>query len=97
MGAHSELCHSLHTSKCRALRELLSWLGSGSFLPLRLILHASPGFSTGIHERQGGEDEFVDVAWEEIPSGFEMRVTRVLLTAKAGIKPHTMRFQPKSS
>jgi len=38
----------------------------------------------------GGEDEFVDVAWEEIPSGFEMRVTRVLLTAKAGIKPHTM-------
>jgi hypothetical protein len=44
MATYSELCHSAHTTKWRVLEEPLSWLGSGSFLPLRLILHASLDF-----------------------------------------------------
>jgi hypothetical protein len=30
----------------------------------------------------GAEDEFVDIAWEETPSGFEMRVSRGVLNKR---------------
>lgn len=28
------------------------------------------------HKHSGSDDEFVEIAWDEVPSGFEMRVTR---------------------